>query len=155
MLILCMDKNSFKRYGCKIYRMKLRSIMLFCLYDKIRVQYFYFFSLSLDIYLEWVYFLYIFSYLLLFLIEKHRSFLHSLVFVFFHCLSSFHFIIWYPSTDSELWLLYLLMAEIVDLSRDSLSSLNIICSLGTQEKQIFGDQSKTMTNTSRRWLIYF
>jgi len=37
------------------------------------------------------------------------------------------------------------MVEIVEISRDSLSSLNKICSLGTQqEKQIFGDQSKTM-----------
>jgi len=43
------------------------------------------------------------------------------------------------------------MAEIVDISQDPLSSLNMICSLGTQqERQIFGDQFKGMIDTSRR-----
>jgi len=43
------------------------------------------------------------------------------------------------------------MTEIVDLSQDPLSSLNRICSLATQqERQTFGDQSKTMIIISRR-----
>jgi len=42
------------------------------------------------------------------------------------------------------------MAEIVDISQDPLLSLNMICSLGTQqERQIVGDQFKGMIDTSR------
>jgi len=41
------------------------------------------------------------------------------------------------------------MTKILALSRDPLSSLNMICSLGTQqERQIFCDQSKTMIDAS-------
>jgi len=43
------------------------------------------------------------------------------------------------------------MTEIIDLLPDSLLSLDIICSLDTQqERQTFSDQSKAMIDTSKR-----
>jgi len=43
------------------------------------------------------------------------------------------------------------MAEMVDLSRDPLSSLNRICHISTQqEREILSDQSKTMIESSKR-----
>jgi len=87
---------------------------------------------------------------------KNRENIFILIFFVHFCSSLYFFIIWYQSSNLIALVATFIMAEIIDPSQYFSSPYHVssqqhmVCSIGTQqERQFFGDQSKTMNDSNR------
>jgi len=86
--------------------------------------------------------------------KKYREYFDSHILCSFLFISLF-FIIWYKSSNLRALVATFIIAEIIDPSQYFSSPYHVssqqhmVCSIGTQERQIFGDQSKAMNDTNK------